>query len=129
MLKKIINFIFKRGDDILSGGSGEHTTDSTTEYNATKSGWGNLYKKETSPNTSMQSSSATSAQPIRSKFNIGDVVCLKSGGPKMTVSSIKFSAGIWGLPSSFIIVCTGFNYKNEIQIYEFDQNLLEISNR
>lgn len=129
MIKKIINFIFKRGDDVLRGGSTEHTTYSTAEYNAVKCGWGNLYEKETPTSTLRQTSSAASPQPIRSKFHIGDVVCLKSGGPKMTVSNIKFSGGVWGLPSSFIIVCTGFNHKNEIQIFEFDQNLLEISNR
>ena len=42
---------------------------------------------------------------MRRDFEVGDTVCLKSGGPVMSVSSVKFSPGLMGSFPHFIIVC------------------------
>lgn len=50
-------------------------------------------------------------------FQIGDVIELKSGGPKMTVSAISESG---------VLECTWFNSENMIQTGHFNKALVQI---
>lgn len=53
---------------------------------------------------------------IMSNFKVGDIVILKSGGPKMTVETIQ---------DEEFIVCIWFNEKQETHQKKFHQDLLK----
>lgn len=53
------------------------------------------------------------------KFNVGDVVRLKSGGPAMTVSEVV-------VQNPIIVICMWFS-GSEIKSAGFDENLVDTS--
>ena len=53
------------------------------------------------------------------QFNKGDVVQLKSGGPKMTVADIVNEGGCQ------IVHCRFFDKNNDLKIAEFDESELK----
>ena len=57
---------------------------------------------------------------MASQFNKGDVVQLKSGGPKMTVAEIVDEGG------SKIVNCRFFDKNNKLHVAEFEESELTI---
>lgn len=59
----------------------------------------------------------------KARFDVGQVVKLKSGGPKMTVAFFK----AWGdAPGDRRYSCQWFNPKNEVVKEDFPEDSLEI---
>lgn len=63
-----------------------------------------------------------------SKFKIGDVVVLNSGGPKMTIEFIEIKSFISGhLLSEPKYAVVWFDQKNEKQYGKFTESVLKLS--
>lgn len=60
------------------------------------------------------------------KFNVGDIVILKSGGPKMTVDQY-YSEPLGGELTSQVL-CKWFDNKDNIQQDWFEEGALEKAN-
>ncbi len=66
---------------------------------------------------------------MNTKIKPGDLVKLKSGGPKMTVKGFKKIRGMKGNTIDYdIIICQWFNDNNELNSQEFKVDTLEIVN-
>lgn len=58
-------------------------------------------------------------------YNVGDVVTLKSGGPRMTVTAV----GPVELPSGEWLLCEWFDHHGELRQERFERNLVRIEPR
>lgn len=58
------------------------------------------------------------------KFQAGDIVKLKSGGPRMTVHQYKLNP-MTGQPIPTVIICHWFDENNEINEAQFHPDELE----
>ncbi|MDR0834653.1 MAG: DUF2158 domain-containing protein [Candidatus Symbiothrix sp.] len=64
------------------------------------------------------------------KFKIGDVVCLKSGSPKMTVvryEKVLKRNSLTEMEESSKVECNYYDDKGELRKPYFEQDLLELS--
>lgn len=62
---------------------------------------------------------------MKTKFLIGDLVKLKSGGPKMTIHNDHKWDAIAGVNDYEIVTCAWFNEKNEVKKEPFRADALE----
>lgn len=64
---------------------------------------------------------------INKKFSKGDVVRLKSGGPKMTIEGYEIVMG-WDFTSESddTVVCKWFDLNEVLQVQKFNHETLEI---
>ncbi|MFC3355518.1 YodC family protein [Sphingobacterium zeae] len=64
---------------------------------------------------------------ISKKFSKGDVVRLKSGGPKMTIEGYEIVMG-WDFTSESddTVVCKWFDLNEVLQVQKFNHETLEI---
>ena len=57
------------------------------------------------------------------EFNVGDVVCLRSGGPRMTVESVGDFSDTGGPEKG--VMCTWFDNHQHMKRQHYDARMLE----